>query len=171
MSLLALALVATAAGALVALLAGSRRRASPPPALAEAGGGELAFVRARGPEGLERLLRLLLGELGFTVERADRGGRAVDLYAADPTPIRGGRAYVRGVVAGDGDLVGDDDVRASLDVARADAIGKVLLVTLGRFSGEAREAARDQPIELVDGAALAALVRKHLPQVWATRTL
>ncbi|HET8540016.1 MAG TPA: restriction endonuclease [Anaeromyxobacter sp.] len=173
MSLLLLAAVATAAGVIAALLVGSGRRARGPGPRGEpaAAGTDLGFLRARGAAGLERLLVALLGELGFTSERTDRGARTVDVYALDPTPIRGGRAYVRGVLAEPGEAVSGDDVRAALDLARAEAIGKVLLVTDGRFSAEAREAARDQPIELLDGDALAALVRRHLPQVWATRTV
>jgi Restriction endonuclease len=46
-----------------------------------------------------------------------------------------------------------------------------VLVSLGRFSDDAREAARDAPVDLIDGDDLAALVKKHLPQAWATRTV
>lgn len=171
MSLLVLALVATAAGVLVAALAGSGRARRGPPPAPDGAAADLAFVHARGAEGLDRLLRRLFAELGWEVERGDRSDRAVDLVMVDPTPLRGGRAYVRGVRAGPGGAVDADDVRTALDVARAEGLGKVVLITTARFSAEAREAAREEPIELVDGEALVALVRRHLPQAWATREL
>ena len=64
-----------------------------------------------------------------------------------------------------------EDVRTLIDTARAESVGKAVMVTLGRFSDEARDAARDNPIDLLDGDELAALVKKHLPQAYATRML
>jgi len=171
-SLLLLVLAAAAAGFAVILLAGRGQRTSPAAAAAglEPPGGELGWVSAAGPAALERLLRLLLAELGYEVERADQvAGGAVDLVAVDRRPIRGGRIYVQ---AAWGELSVDGDaVRALVDAARGEAAGKALLVTLGRFSPEAREAASDTPVELVDGEQLAALVKRHLPQAWATRAV
>jgi restriction system protein len=106
------------------------------------------------------------------VERADRAaGGGVDLLAVDARPIRGGRVWVHGAWRAPGDAVDGAAVRALLDAARGEAAGKAVLVTLGRFTAEAREAARDAPVELVDGSELAALVKRHLPQAWATREI
>ena len=55
--------------------------------------------------------------------------------------------------------------------ARAESVSKAVLVTLGRYSDEARDTAKDNPVDLVDGAALATLMKKHLPQAYATRTV
>jgi restriction system protein len=113
---------------------------------------------------------MLFGEMGFEVERADRtAGGGVDLVAVDARPIRGGRIWVHGAWPAPGGAVDGDAVRALLDSARGEAAGKAVLVTLGSFTAEAREAARDTPVELVDGAELAALLKRHLPQAWATK--
>jgi hypothetical protein len=131
---------------------------------------DLAWVQSRGVEGLERLLLLVFAEMGFRTEPPERSRDAVDFQAVDPAPIRGGRIHVHGVLATGGAPVDADEVRALLEAARAGSIGKAVLVTLGRFSEDARNAARDEPVELVDGEGLATLVKKHLPQVFATRT-
>lgn len=173
MSLLVLVAVATLLGFALILLAGRGRRVSPAAtsATAEPDGEDLAWIRAQGVEGLQRTLRRLFTEMGFDTGEGERGEDSVTFHAVDPTPIRGGRVYVQGVLAPTGVVVGGDEVRAVLDAARGESVGKAVLVTLGRFGPEAREAAREAPVELVDGEALAALLRKHLPQAWATRSL
>jgi restriction system protein len=174
---LVLVAVAVGVGFAVLALAGARR---PPPGYPVDGGAAeegargaaapgLAWLAAHGEAGLERLLLALFAELGFEPGPAARRGGAVEFEAVDPAPIKGGRVRVLGLPAGE--EVDADSVRALLDAARADGAGKAVLVTPGRFAEEARAAARDAPIDLVDGEALAALVRKHLPQAWATRTI
>ncbi len=182
MSVLVLVAVATALGFLVILLAGRGQRVSPAAAGAArlpgtgdgTGGdatGELDWVRPYGGEGLQRLLVALFGELGFDAEAAEASPGAVEFLAMNPAPIRGGRILVHGDLGAGGSPVDGDAVRSLLDTARAESVGRAVLVTLGRFSADAREAARDNPVDLIDGAELAALTRKHLPQVYATRTL
>jgi restriction endonuclease Mrr len=78
---------------------------------------------------------------------------------------------VRGLLPAAAVPVDADEVLTLIDTARAESVGKAVLVTLGRFSDEAREAARGNPVDLVDGDQLADLVKKHLPQAWATRSL
>lgn len=167
--LLTVAVAVALGAALIAVAGRSTRRARPaagPVAL-----GELAWIRDGGAAGLERLLEALFSAMGFEVERSGRGDGWVDLQAVDPAPIRGGRLHVRGLLAGPGELLGADEVRALVDAARADGAGKAVLVTLGAVSAEARAAAQGAPVDLVDELALAALVRRHLPQVAATRTV
>ncbi len=177
MSVLVLVAVATALGFLVILLAGRGQRVSPAAAGAARlpgtgdGTGELDWVRPYGGEGLQRLLVALFGELGFDAEAAEASPGAVEFLAMSPAPIRGGRILVHGDLGAGGSPVDGDAVRSLLDTARAESVGRAVLVTLGRFSADAREAARDNPVDLIDGAELAALTRKHLPQVYATRTL
>ena len=180
-SVLFLVIAAGAAGFLLVLLIGRSERASsseaPEPASIAAPvrapfgtAHDLAWVQARGVDGLERLLVLVFAEMGFETEPAERTRDTVDFQAVDPAPIRGGRIHVHGVLGAGGPVEGDE-VRALLEASRAGSVGKTVLVTLGRFSDDARNAARDEPVELVDGEGLAALVKKHLPQVFATRTL
>lgn len=171
-SVLLLVAVATALGLLVILLAGRGQRVSPaaPGAAPLPGSGELDWVRAAGRAGYRRLLEGLFGEMGFTAEPGGAGGDDVEFIAVDPAPIRGGRVLVQGVLASPGVAVDGDAVRALLDTARAESVGRAVLVTPGRFSEDAREAARGNPVDLIDGEALAALLKKHLPQAYATRT-
>ncbi|HEY5675316.1 MAG TPA: restriction endonuclease, partial [Myxococcales bacterium] len=81
------------------------------------------------------------------------------------------RIYVRGVLPAAAVPVDADEVLTLIDTARAESVGKAVLVTLGRFSEEARDTAKGNPVDLVDGDALAALVKKHLPQAYATKTV
>lgn len=172
MSVLVLVAVATVVGFLVILLAGRGQRVSPaaPGGPDQAASAELAWVRPLGSRGFQRLLVALFGEMGFDAEPAEPDAETVEFFAVNPAPIRGGRILVQGLLAGAGEAVDGDAVRTLLDTARADSAGKAVLVTLGRFSPEAREAARENPIDLVDGDDLAALLKKHLPQAYATRT-
>jgi hypothetical protein len=172
-SIVIVVVVATVVGFVLILLAGSGNRFSP--AASSSGQGEgsadLAWVRTYGVEGFERMLLMLFSEMGFSAERSDRGQGTVDFYAVDPTPIRGGRIYVRGVFDDHAAPLDAEEVLTLIDTARAESVGKAVLVTLGRFSDEARDTARDNPVDLLDGAALATLVKKHLPQAYATRTV
>ncbi len=109
--------------------------------------------------------------MGFNPERSERGTSSVDLFANDPTPIRGGRLYVHGVLGAPGVPTDADEVRNMIESARAEFVGKAVLVVLGTFSTDARDAARGNPIDLIDGDDLGKLVRKHLPQAFAQRKI
>ena len=164
MGLLAVGLGALALGALLAFLLAAAPR--PAPAKAAAVGGPdapLGWLAALSAEELGRLLLALLRELGFSVEPFRVVGEVVELLARNPAPLVGGRVYVRGLSRWAGE-VGEDEVRVALDLGRAEQVGKVLLVTGTSFAPGARALAADLPIELVDGAALLALVRSHLPE-------
>ncbi len=173
MGILIVAAVATVVGFLLIILIGKNQPVSPA-AIDKPGAPpqtELDWVRPFGIEGFQRLILTLFTEMGFHPERSERGTSTVDLFANDPTPIKGGRLYVRGVLAAPGDPLGDDEVRNLIEATRAESVGKSVLVTLGDFTGEARDAARGNPIDLVDGRTLAGLMKKHLPQAYATRKL
>jgi hypothetical protein len=114
---------------------------------------------------------MLFTEMGFNPERSERGVGTVDLFANDPTPIRGGRVYVHGLLGPPGVSVDADEVRNLIETARAEFVGKGVLVTLGSFTSDARDAAKGNPIDLVDGEELARLMRKHLPQAFAQRKI
>src|SRR5205085_6999173 len=111
MGILIVAAVATGVGFLLILLIGKGQPISPasPENLASEGHGEMAWVRGYGIEGFQRLLLTLFTEMGFHPERSERGSASVDLFANDPTPIRGGRLYVHGLF-GDGPATDADEV-------------------------------------------------------------
>ena len=173
MGILIVAFGATVVGFLLILLIGKGQPVSPaaPQNAPMDAATDLSWVRSYGVEGFQRMLLTLFTEMGFHPERSERGLTTVDLYAQDPTPIRGGRIYVHGVFAEAGTTVEADDVRIAIETARAESIGKAVLLTLGRFSTDARDTAKGQPVDLLDGDELAKLVKKHLPQAYATRTL
>ncbi len=173
MGILIVAVVATAVGFLLIFLIGRGQPVSPaaPENLARNGQGEMSWVRGFGVEGLQRLLLTLFTEMGFNAERSERGATTVDLFANDPTPIRGGRVYVHGLLGQPGVPTDADEVRNMIDTARAEFVGKGVLVTLGSFTSDARDAARGNPLDLVDGEDLGRLVRKHMPQAFAQRKI
>jgi hypothetical protein len=118
---------------------------------------------------LGRLLTMLFGELKYEVEDARIGDGVVDLFAVNPTPITGGRIYVRGIAKPPLGTVGEEEVRVALDTARAEMAGKALVATGGIFSPEARAAAEGAPVELLDGPTLLTLIKKHLPPIAVAR--
>ena len=172
MGILIVAAAATAVGFLLILFIGRGQPVSPasPENLVREGHGEMAWVRGYGIEGFQRLLLTLFTEMGFHPERSERGSSSVDLFASDPTPIRGGRLYVHGLFGAPGPTDADE-VRNMIESARAEFVGKGVLVTLGTFTTDAQDAARGNPIDLIDGDALAKLCRKHLPQAFAQRKI
>ncbi len=173
MGILIVAAVATAVGFLLILLIGRGQPVSPasPQNLARDAQGAISWVRGFGIEGLQRLLLTLFTEMGFNPERSERGSATVDLFANDPTPIRGGRLYVHALLGMPGIPTDADEVRNMIDTARAEFVGKGVLVTLGTFTSDARDAARGNPIDLVDGDELGRLMRKHMPQAFAQRKI
>ncbi len=139
---------------------------SPAPA-DEAGAPEAGWIARLSPEEFGKLLSLLFSDLKFEVESVARRGDHVDLFACNRTPITGVRVYVRGIFHPPLGMVGEEEVRTALDAARAEQAGKAVVVTPGGFTDAARAASAGAPVDLIDGGALAALVRKHLPQVAA----
>lgn len=131
----------------------------------------LTAARGRGPAGrelvLERIrhlsgreLALLLGEVyrqrryvvvGSWLAGGDTGD--VVLRRQRSRMVVHGRHWRRPVVGGEE----VDQLWAAVESRRADA---GVLVTCGRFSREARAAARGRPLELIDGAGLFAMVER-----------
>lgn len=136
------------------------------------GSGEPAahgWIARLDAKDLGKLLTLLFSELKFEVEDSRVSDSVVDLFAVNPTPITGGRIYIRGVSHPALGVVGEEEVRVALDTARAEMAGKALVATGGVFSPEARAAAEGAPLELLDGPALMALIKKHLPPIAVAR--
>jgi hypothetical protein len=174
MGILIVAVVATLIGFALILFIGRNQPISPasPENLSRVTSPtDLMWVRGYGLEGFQRLLLTLFTEMGFQPERSERGAASIDLFANDPTPIRGGRLYVHGVFSQPGAPTDAEEVRNLIETARAEFVGKGVLVTLGTFTTEARETARGNPVDLIDGDELGKLVKKHLPQAFAQRKI
>jgi hypothetical protein len=128
-----------------------------------------AWIARLDARDLGKLLTLLFSELKFEVQDTRVSDGVVDLFAVNPTPITGGRVYIRGVSHPPLGVVGEEEVRVALDTARAEMAGKALVATGGSFSQEARAAAEGAPLELLDGATLMGLIKKHLPPIAVAR--
>jgi len=148
-------------------------RADQGPEATEAGGpgGNTAhaWIARLDARDLGKLLTLLFSELKFEVQDTRVSDGVVDLFAVNPTPITGGRVYIRGVSHPPLGVVGEEEVRVALETARAEMAGKALVATGGSFSQEARAAAEGAPLELLDGATLMGLIKKHLPPIAVAR--
>jgi len=71
------------------------------------------LARLDAPD-MGKLLGQLFAELKFEVEDARVTGSVVDLFATNPTPITGGRVYIRGVCHPPLGVVGEDEVRVAM---------------------------------------------------------
>ena len=171
MGILFIAVGALAVGFGLILLISLTAPRPDPQELEGAGAGETphSWIARLDAEELGRLLSMLFAELKFEVESASASGGVVDLFATNPTPITGGRVYIRGLAHPPLGVVGEEEVRSALDTARAEMAGKALVATGGVFSAEARGAAEGAPVELLDGAALLGLIKKHLPPIAVAR--
>jgi hypothetical protein len=130
-----------------------------------------SWIARLDAEAFARLLGELFAELKFEVEDVRVSGNVVDLFATNPTPITGGKIYIRGICHPPLGIVGEEEVRVALDTARAEMAGKALVATGGIFAPEARATADGAPLELLDGGALMALIKKHLPPVAVARRI
>lgn len=103
---------------------------------------------------LEELTRRAIAGWGLRIERFDPNDEkdSFGVLAADPTPITGGKVYVRAFA----NAVNEADVQAQLDAARDEGVSKLILISQLGFSDEAILAAQDTIAELVDGRVLAA---------------
>lgn len=126
---------------------------------------EHGWLSEIGADKFAKLLALLFEALRFDVERTTVDAGMVDLFAVNPTPITGGRIYVRGVYQPPMGLVGEEEVRIAIDTARAEMVGKAIIATPGGFTADARAAAEGNPVDLLDGPELLRLTKKHLPGV------
>jgi hypothetical protein len=169
MSIVLIGIVGLALGLIIILLisiAAPRESAIPGSELADSPYGWIARLDAND---LGKLLSMLFSELKFEVDDTRIGSGVVDLFATNPTPITGGRIYIRGISHPPLGIVGEDEVRVALDTARAEMVGKALVATGGMFSAEAKAAATGAPLELLDGPTLMGLIKKHLPPIAVAR--
>ncbi len=140
-------------------------------------GGPTETIAAKGlPPELSGIAKLSLHELGSVANRLfnELGFQTVsqntfpdryDLIVEDPTPITGQRIYIRCVLTPEAGAVQSAEVQAALDTARGENLAKAEVITTGAFSNEAKLVSQQTAVELIDGATLAGLIRKHLPDV------
>jgi hypothetical protein len=107
----------------------------------------------------------LFNELGFVKLSEELQPDRFDLRVEDPTPVTGQRAYIRCVLTPEVGAIQSAEVQAALDTARGEHLTKAVVVTPGPFSDEAKLVSQGASLELIDGGALASLLRTHLPDV------
>ena len=107
---------------------------------------------------LARALRDAFTARGFTVvSEVDEPGRA-DLLLRDASPLTGQTISLRCLVPPGGAPVDSVEVQAALDRIRGDQLEKAIVATPGQFTSAARMLAAGANVELLDGAALEALL-------------
>jgi hypothetical protein len=110
------------------------------------------------PAQLHELARAIVQSRSLRIDSEEvRGDTGSELVASDPTPVVGGRVFVRTLPGPT--PVRTAEVQGALAQARAEGYGKVLLIAPSGFSDEARLAGEDSTIELVDGARLIEVCR------------
>ncbi len=126
---------------------------------------ELSGVAKLSLHELGSVANRLFNELGFQTVSQNAFSDRYDLIVEDPTPITGQRIYIRCVLTPEAGAVQSAEVQAALDTARGENLAKAEVITTGTFSNEAKLVSQQTAVELIDGATLAALIRKHLPDV------
>jgi hypothetical protein len=121
-----------------------------------------AWLHAVEPARLEKLAARLLRAMGY-LEVEHRGGAfdgGVDVVAKVPAPVgRASRVAVQ--VKRYRDAVGRATVDELHGVMHRDRFDRGIVVTTAKFTPQAREAARELPIELIDGERLVELLAEH----------
>jgi hypothetical protein len=107
----------------------------------------------------------LFDELGFVTLAQNLYPNRCYLTMMDPTPVTGQKVYVRCLLTPEAGAVQSAEVQAALDMARGDNLHKAMVVTPGIFSDEAQLVSHGASLELINGDALAKLIRQHLPDV------
>jgi hypothetical protein len=110
----------------------------------------------------ERLIVTLLKNLGFQAEMTKAtGDGGIDIEAVLDRPIVGGRYLIQCKRLAANTLVGSPTVREFYGALVADRrAAKGILITTSDFSAQAREFAKNLPVELIDGAKLADLLAR-----------
>ena len=108
----------------------------------------------------ERLVLELLKHLGFSAEMTKTtGDGGIDIEAVLDRPIVGGRYLVQCKRFAIDTLVGSPAVREFYGALVADRkAAKGILITTSDFSAQARDFAKDLPIELINGTDLTKLL-------------
>lgn len=120
-------------------------------------------LRSMSPEEIARQVAQVFGRRGYrVVSQAVKDGYG-DLLLEDRTPLTGQRIYVRTVRAPPEGAVESAEVQAAIDRVRGDQLGKAVVVTPGTFSDSARLLSTGVNVELIDGPALASLLREGVP--------
>lgn len=127
----------------------------PPEWVAHLSTGELAELCLR-----------LLSRMGYTMLAQTVEGDRAELTATDDTPVRSHRVLMRAFAHNAGPVT-PRLLEETVAHARAEGANKALVVGVNGFTREARRLGDNLPLELLDGADLADLSRRHMPELEA----
>jgi len=127
--------------------------APPPEWLARMSTGELAELCLR-----------LLSRMGYSMLAQTVEGDRAEVEATDQAPAHLHRVLLRAYARAAGPVT-PARLRESLDHARAEGMTRAMVVGVAGFTREAEKAAENLPLELLDGAELAELSERHLPEL------
>lgn len=124
--------------------------------------GTLALDNLSGID-FENLIGSLLARMGFQIEMTKASGDGgVDIIATIERPLLKGRYLIQCKRFAIGSLVGAPIVREFYGALRADHRAvKGILVTTSSFTDQAKDFARDLPVDLIDREQLEHLLREY----------
>lgn len=125
----------------------------PPEWLARMSTGELAELCLR-----------LLSRMGYSMLAQTVEGDRAEVAATDASPQGGHRVLLRAFSRSAGPVT-SALLHETLEHARSEGVNKALVVGIGGFTKDAERAAATLPLELLDGQDLAALSKRHLPEL------
>ena len=115
------------------------------------------------PTDFERRMANLFEAMGYVVEHTGRtGDHGIDLVAISNTVITGGKLVIQCKRYGEGNKVGESEVRDLYGVVTHERATKGILVTTSDFTSAARKFATDKQLELINGSKLAQLMETYL---------
>ena len=119
---------------------------------------------AADPREFELQVAQALQARGLSVEvTGGAGDEGVDIIARDPTPVTGGTYLVQCKRYAPDRKVGVAEVRELYGALQEKRASKGILATTASFSTPVIRFAEDKPLELLDGAQLAAFIGAHAP--------
>jgi hypothetical protein len=157
---------------LAALLAAALEWGRYHPVPARAKPQEPRVIGERPPEWLSRmstgelaeLCLRLLSRMGYSMLAQTVEGDRAEVEATDQGPAHLHRVLLRAYARGSGPVT-PARLRETLDHARAEGMTRAMVVGVAGFTREAEMLSHNLPLQLLDGAELADLSHRHLPEL------
>ena len=116
------------------------------------------------PGELAELCLRLLSRMGYAMLAQTVEGDRAEVTATDDLSANGHRILLRAFAHVAGPLT-PERLNEAIEHARNEGASRVIVVGIDGWTREAEHAAQELPLELLDGADLAALTAQHLPEL------